>query len=86
MAHLRLAAERLGVKSVDMVEDKLQIRFHDLPAIEPQRLVELVGLKGGSLTPSGILVLPAPPRGADRVRSVTAILREVDPAPLPRLE
>jgi transcription-repair coupling factor (superfamily II helicase) len=86
MAHLRLAAERLGVKSVDMVEDKLQIRFHDLPAIEPQRLVELIGLEGGSLTPSGILALPAPPRGAERVRSVTAILQEVDPAPPPCLE
>ena len=76
LARLRLVAEELGVKSVDAIEDKLQIRFHDRPPIEPSRVLELLAREGGSLTPSGMLQLPAP-RGGDRIQSVAAVLRRV---------
>ena len=74
MAQLRLAAERLGITAVDVVEDRLQIRFHDPPAIDPGRIIALARGEGGTLTPSGMLVLTAPPRGADRVAATAALL------------
>jgi transcription-repair coupling factor (superfamily II helicase) len=77
MGRLRLLAEQAGVKSVDLAEGKLQIRFHDRPPIEPGRVIEMVARERGSLTPSGMLQLPAPPRGADRVESVAALLRRM---------
>ncbi len=77
LAQLRLAAEAVSVRSVDVVEDKLQIRFDEQPRIDPGRVVELARRERGSLTPSGMLVLPAPPRGADRIRAVTELLREL---------
>ena len=70
-------AEEAGVKSVDLVEDRLQIRFHEHPAVEPSRIIELVAREGGVLTPSGMLSLSAPPRGADRLKSVAAALERV---------
>ncbi len=70
MAGLRSVAVSAGVKSVDLADDRLQIRFHDRPFVEPARLVQLVAQEGGSLSPSGMLVLPAPPRDADRIASV----------------
>jgi transcription-repair coupling factor (superfamily II helicase) len=74
MAQLRLAAERIGITSVDVVEDRLQIRFHDPPGIEPDRIVALARSENGTLTPSGMLVLSAPPRGADRIAATTSLL------------
>jgi hypothetical protein len=62
------------VRSVDLVETKLQIRFHDQTGVEPARIVEMVARLRGSLTPSGMLQLPAPPRGAARIESVTKLL------------
>jgi transcription-repair coupling factor (superfamily II helicase) len=77
MGRLRLVAEEAGVKSVDLAEGKLQIRFHDRPPIEPGRVIEVVAQERGMLTPSGMLQLPAPPRGADRVESVAGLLRRM---------
>jgi len=83
MARLRLVAERLGVKSVDVADDRLQIRFHERPPIAPDQVVALVREEQGSLTPTGMLVLPAPPRGIDRIAFVTELLRRMDCAPAP---
>jgi len=80
MGRLRLAAEEAGVKSVDVVEDKLQIRFHEKPTVEPARILEMMTREKGSLTPSGMMLLPAPPRGADRIKSVTTLLRRLTQA------
>ena len=74
MGRLRLIAEEAGVKSIDLVEDRVQIRFHERPPIEPQNVLELVARERGTLTPSGMVSLPAPPRGADRIESVVALL------------
>jgi transcription-repair coupling factor (superfamily II helicase) len=77
MAQLRLLAERVGVKSVNVADDKLQIRFHQRPPIEPLRIVEMLARERGSLTPSGMMLLPAPPRGLDRIHSVTMLLQKM---------
>jgi transcription-repair coupling factor (superfamily II helicase) len=77
MGRLRLLAERAGVKSVDLAETRLQIRFQDQARVEPARIVEMVARLRGSLSPSGMLRLPAPPRGADRIRSVTSLLTTI---------
>jgi transcription-repair coupling factor (superfamily II helicase) len=77
IGRLRLVAEESGVKSVDLVEDRLQIRFHERPFVDPARIIELVAREGGTLTPSGMLSLPAPPRGADRLKAVTSMLERV---------
>ena len=77
IGRLRLVAEEAGVMSVDLVEDRLQIRFHENPAVEPSRIIEMVAREGGALTPSGMLSLPAPARGTDRLKSVAAVLERV---------
>jgi transcription-repair coupling factor (superfamily II helicase) len=77
LARLRLAAEGLQVKSVDVVDDKLRVRFHDGPSVALDRLLALVAREGGSLTPGGALVLPAPAGGAERIRYAASVLAGV---------
>jgi transcription-repair coupling factor (superfamily II helicase) len=77
MGRLRLVAEAAGVKSVDLAEDRLQIRFHDSPPVAPDRVAEIVTHERGSLMPSGMVLLPAPPRGADRIRAAADLLRRM---------
>jgi transcription-repair coupling factor (superfamily II helicase) len=42
MARLRLTAELAGVKSVDVVGAKLQVRFGEDARVDPQRLIDPV--------------------------------------------
>jgi hypothetical protein len=70
MARLRLLAERSGVRSVDVASGKIQIRFQERPTVVPALIVEMVAREGGSLTPSGMLLLPAPERASDRIAAV----------------
>ncbi|MDX1388010.1 MAG: TRCF domain-containing protein, partial [Acidobacteriota bacterium] len=74
MARLRVVAENARVKSVDVAEGRLQIRFHEQSPVDPSRLVEIVASEQGSLTPSGMLLLPAPARASERIGSVRAVL------------
>ena len=77
MGRLRLIAEATGVQSIDIVEDRLVVRFHEQPPIDPQRILELVEREQGSLSPSGRLTLPAPPKGAGRIEAVGALLQRL---------
>ena len=77
MARLRLSGERAGVKSIDVAEGRLQIRFHERPPIDPQRLVDLLAMERGSLTPSGMIALPAPERGTDRIQATHEVLERM---------
>ena len=77
MGGLRLLAERAGVQSITVADDQLQIRFHQQPPIEPRLVVEMLARERGSLTPSGMMRLPAPPHGADRIQSVTVLLQQM---------
>lgn len=74
LARLRLVAEEAGVTSVDVADGRVQIRFHESSPVEPARLVELVENRRGSLSPSGMMLVPAPERPSDRIRSVREIL------------
>jgi transcription-repair coupling factor (superfamily II helicase) len=77
MTRLRIAAERAGVKSVDVVGEALQVRFADHARPDPARVVGLVGRRGGSITPSGMVTLPAPDRAGDRIGAVRSFLDEI---------
>jgi len=77
MGRLRLIAEQIGVQSVDIVEDRLVVRFHEEPPIDPQRILDLVEQQHGSLSPSGRLTLPAPPKGPGRVKAVGTLLQRL---------
>jgi transcription-repair coupling factor (superfamily II helicase) len=77
MARLRLIAEHARVKSVDVADARLQIRFHDQPPIEPAAIVAMLARERGTLTPSGMMLLPAPERASDRIRAVREILQRV---------
>jgi transcription-repair coupling factor (superfamily II helicase) len=77
MGRLRVLAEQLGVKSVDVVEDRLQVRFHDAPPIDPQQVVALLSSEQGTLTPSGMLSLPAPQGGSERIECAAKLLRRM---------
>jgi len=82
MGRLRLLAETTGVKSVNVAEDRLQIRFYDRPPVETARILEIATQERGSLHPSGMVTLPAPPQGSDRIPRVATVLRRLreDPA------
>ncbi len=77
LGRLRLVAEGAGVKSVDLVDDTLQIRFHDSTPVEPSRIIQIVARERGTLKPSGVLVVPAPPQGADRIAAVSSLLHQI---------
>ncbi|MBI4481797.1 MAG: transcription-repair coupling factor [Acidobacteria bacterium] len=55
---LKLLAQSLQVVSIDRNTDKITIKFHERPPIQPDRLVELVAQRRLRLSPSGVLTLP----------------------------
>jgi len=77
MGRLRLLAEQCGVRSIDVVDDKLQLRFGERPPVEPERVIEILASEQGSLTPSGMMKLPAPSRGAGRIECASGLLRRI---------
>lgn len=77
LARLRLVAERAGVRSVDVADARLQIRFHEPPPVEPRRVVELLARQRGALTPSGMMLLPAPDRPSERIGAVRDVLERI---------
>jgi len=77
MGRLRVLSEQLGVRSIDVVEDELHVRFHLAPPVDPARIVTILSSERGSLTPSGKLILPAPRRGSERIECATNLLRRM---------
>jgi transcription-repair coupling factor (superfamily II helicase) len=73
---LRLVAERAGVKSVDIVGAQVQVRFGQKASVDPRRLVDLVARRRGTLTPTGVVTLPAPDTPGSRIATVREILEE----------
>ena len=76
LSRLRLAAERAGVKSVDLADGRLQVRFLETAAIDPRRLIAFVARRHGTMTPSGMVALPAPEKPNDRIAAVREVLDE----------
>ena len=81
MGRLRVLSEQAAVKSVDVIEDRLHLRFHENPPIDPVRVMEVVTRQRGTLMPSGAVLLPAPRRGSERIECATALLRLIIDAP-----
>jgi len=79
MTRLRIACERAGVKSVDVVGESLQVRFAEDARPDPARVIDLIGRRGGSVTPSGMVTVPAPGRAHERIEAVRSFLDEVAP-------
>ena len=60
-SQLKTIAQRLGVENIERRAGALHLKFHPESAIEPQRLMHLVGeTPGAQFTPAGILRLPIP--------------------------
>ncbi len=77
-----MLAENIGVKSIDVVDGRLQIRFHGSPPVEPRRVIELLSSERGSLSPSGMLQLPAPPTSDERIECAASVLRRIIELPV----
>jgi transcription-repair coupling factor (superfamily II helicase) len=77
MGRLRVLAEEIGVRSIDLVEDRLHVRFHDMPSVEPARLIGMLNASGGTLTPAGLVLLPVPQRGGGRIQCAVDLLRRI---------
>jgi transcription-repair coupling factor (superfamily II helicase) len=74
MTRVRLAAQAAGVRAVDIVDAKLQIRFHQHSPLAGERVVRVLDETGGRLSPSGMMVLPAPDRATDRLAAIRSVL------------
>jgi transcription-repair coupling factor (superfamily II helicase) len=77
LTRLRVVAERLGVKSVDIAEGTLQIRFVEDAGVDPDRIVDVVRRQRGTLTPTGMLTVPAPERASDRIEATRRLLESL---------
>jgi transcription-repair coupling factor (superfamily II helicase) len=54
-------AQKLGVETVERRGGALNLKFHPGSAVEPEKLMRLVGeTAGAQFTPAGILRLPVP--------------------------
>jgi transcription-repair coupling factor (superfamily II helicase) len=74
LTRLRIVAESLGVTGVDVADGKLRVRFGEEAGVDPGRLVEVVGRVGGTLSPKGMLTVPAPERASDRIEATRRLL------------
>jgi transcription-repair coupling factor (superfamily II helicase) len=85
-AAARLRVEALGISQVDRSAGALHVRFWPSAAPAPERLVALVrSLPGASLTPAGILRLPASPT-APALDGLEALLATLERALAPAEE
>jgi PAS domain-containing protein len=64
------------VKSVEFGEGRLAFRFHDRTSVSPERVVSFLGRQGfASLSPTGVLKVPAPPAAPGRIEAARLVLR-----------
>lgn len=77
LSRLRIVAEAAGVKSVDVVEDRLQIRFQETASVDPTRVVRIIEARRGAITPSGMLVLPAPEKASERIEAIRSLIERI---------
>jgi transcription-repair coupling factor (superfamily II helicase) len=78
-ASLRLLAERLHVQQIEHRASALTFRFLETSHVDPARLMELVrALPGATLSPSGLLRVPAPWEPERRILETLALLRRLE--------
>ena len=76
VAGLKIEAGRLGVKSVEFVEGRLAFRFQEQTSVSPERVVSFLGRQGfATLSPTGVLKVPAPPAAPARIEATRLVLR-----------
>jgi len=76
IAGLRVEAGLVGVKSVDFGEGKLSFRFRDRPLVSPERVISFLHKQGfATLSPTGVLRIPAPPAAPARIEAARVVLR-----------
>jgi len=76
VAGLKIEAGRLGVKSVEFGEGRLAFRFQDRPVVSPDRVISFLGRQGSAtLTPTGILKVPAPAAAPARIEAARVVLK-----------
>jgi len=78
-ARLRLAAEEIGVLSIDRTPDGVAIKLTEKARVDPDRLMELVQIRtGATFTPSGVLKLTLDEDEQDRLlETVRGLLLQV---------
>jgi transcription-repair coupling factor (superfamily II helicase) len=60
-SQIKTVAQRLGVETVERRGGALNLKFHPGSAVDPQKLMRLVGeTAGAQFTPAGILRIPVP--------------------------
>ena len=74
LTRLRVVAERVGVRSVDVAEGKLQVRFLEDAEVDPERIVEMLRQRSGTLSPTGMLTVPSPERASERIEATRRLL------------
>jgi transcription-repair coupling factor (superfamily II helicase) len=76
LAGLRLEAGRLGVRTVEFAEGRLAFRFIEKPAVSPERVIRFLGRQGfASISPTGLLSVPAPPDPDARIEAARVVLQ-----------
>jgi transcription-repair coupling factor (superfamily II helicase) len=80
LARLRLVADRVGVRTLDIVDGRFQVRFHEGARLDPARLVDLLARERGTWTPSGMMIVPAPSGAGERIRAAREMLSRLEEA------
>jgi len=77
-AKLRLVAERLHVQQIDLRSTTLQVKFSETSPLEPGKLLAFVrSHPGATLTPSGLLKMPASWGPGERIARTYGALRDL---------
>ncbi len=77
LTRLRLLAQQARIRSVDVADGRVQIRFDDGATPDTDAVLDMLARERATLTPSGMLSLPAPNRPADRIRSVRRAVERI---------
>ena len=67
-SELKIAAQRVGVASIDRRLNSVQVKFTEKAAVDPSRLMQFVAAnKGAQFTPAGILKFHLKPGGSEEI-------------------
>ncbi|MBI4162012.1 MAG: hypothetical protein HY509_06165 [Acidobacteria bacterium] len=78
LARLRVLAASIPVQTLEWSANSLRFRFGDLPAEARARLIGKISLRPDwRLTPQGVLAIPAPVAGMERIRRAESVLKDL---------
>jgi transcription-repair coupling factor (superfamily II helicase) len=80
-ARLRLSAERIGITAITRQAGRVHLRLSERAAVDAQRALDLVSMTpGASLSPGGVLTLPAPEAGL-LLPALLGVLERIERSP-----